>query len=267
MKNNTWDKMHTWSDVLPPSRPDVWQLEIIENYLDNFDSDINIAVLGSTIEFVDLIIRKGKKNIYVFEKNKDFYLSQIKYRAFLDKEKLILGDWLNTLKEYEGYFNIILSDLTIGNVDYSSQKVFIERVSSALCKDGLFIDRILTHPFEKISLNSLFKKYEKLPLNLRTINDFSCEFIFCSELLDIKKMIDSTFFYETILNLSQNPQIHKLVEFSKQITPSNCIWWYGKEWSEIQLIYERYFNTFQIYDEPETSVYYKRVKLFISNVL
>ena len=266
MKNKTWEKMHTWSDVLPPSRPDVWQLKIIENYLDKFDSDVNIAVLGSTIEFVDLIIRNGKNNIYVFEKNEDFYLSQNKYRAYLDKEKLILGDWLDTLKDYENYFHIILSDLTIGNIEYKYQNSFLRKISSALCKEGVFIDRILTHQIEKLSLDSLFHKYERLPLNLRTINDFSSEFLFCSELLNTKSMVDSTVFYETIIELSKNPQILKFVEFSQLVTPYNCYWWYGKEWSELQTSYMRYFEILQEFDEPENSVYFKRVKLFISRV-
>jgi hypothetical protein len=264
MDNKTWDNMISWSDVLPPSRPDVWQLDIISEYLNNISCNAPIALLGTTIEFLDLLAFKEKVNIFVFEKNKKFYTSQLKYRAYNNSETVVWGDWLNTLCNYSNYFELILSDLTLGNISYPNQEPFYKYISESLTRNGIFIDRVLTHSFEHESLDKLLHKYEKLPINLRTINDFSCEFLFCSELLNESKEVNSSLFYNKIKSFTSNKKILKFLDFSPLVTPNNCIWWYGKSWVEIQKTYNAFFDLISTYDEPQDSVYYKRAKLFIN---
>ncbi len=259
----TWSSITTWNLVLPPSRPDIWQLEIIQEYLEKKDNITAIAVLGSTVEFRDLLSDIGAKNIYVFEKNKEYYAKTNSYRVYDNEEKTIWGDWLNTIKRYDRCFDIILSDLTSGNIKYEDRDIFYKSISSALKEDGIFIDRILTNPDGLLDINELINKYNKLPINLKTVNDFNCEAVFCSSLLSEPKILDTTKIYQFLLGL-KDPRITKFVESCYDITPRKCIWWYGIDWEEEKKTYNNYLDTLKVYEEPNNSAYHGRCKLFIN---
>ena len=70
MKNNFAEIKSNWQYVLPPSRPSCHELERIQLSLFTVNRDDPIAVLGSTIEFRNLLHSMGFKKIYIFEKNK-----------------------------------------------------------------------------------------------------------------------------------------------------------------------------------------------------
>src|SRR5207249_4344535 len=95
----------------------------------------------------------------------------------------------------------------------------------------------LTHPKEHISLSFLVQKYSELPLNLLYANHFSCEALFCSELLNIKQTVDSSLFYSILADKIKNERVLAFVEEAKKITPLGCMWWYGREWAELRADY------------------------------
>ena len=83
-------------------------------------------------------------------------------RVFDNKEQIIKGDWLNSLNDYSFSFHLILSDLTSGNIPYESREHFYSSISKLLVKDGLFIDKVLTHDIPNLVVSDLEKKYNQV---------------------------------------------------------------------------------------------------------
>lgn len=225
-----WSSVSDWELVLPPSRPNAFQLDNIKNIIKNLPKKSNIAILGSTPEFRDLLFECGFYNIYIFDKSIDFFQKMSSQRIYNNSEVLITGDWVETLKKYDGHFDVILSDLTSGNVQYSKRKLFYKLIEKCLKKDGLFIDKYLTNEYGLLSLDEIENKYSHLPINLNTINDFSCEAIFCSELQEELQVVDTTQIYQLLYKrFSKNERIKKFVDLAHYITPDSCCWYYGKK--------------------------------------
>ena len=224
-----WSLESTWELVLPPSRPCENQLKIINGYISKLNpKKICVAILGSTPEFRDLIFELGIKNTYVFDKSSDFYEKMSTQRVYNNQEQYINGDWLYTLRNYKNYFDVVLSDLTAGNIDYSNREIFYNLIKDCLKSEGLFIDKYLSNKYGLISLAEIREKYSKKPINLRTVNDFSCEAIFCSELQSQTGIIDTTKIYSQLSSaFHDNKRLLKFIELSHYITPNDCVWYYG----------------------------------------
>jgi hypothetical protein len=262
---NTWSNYKSWQSVAPPSRPAKWQIEECRSVLENIPKNTDIAVLGSTIEFRELLARMGFENVFIFERNKSFYDYITPFAKTRLHEHFIEGNWLNTLNKYAGTFGVIFSDLTSGNISYEDRDIFYKGISRSMLPNGVFIDRVLTKPFDFIELQKLIQKYSTLNINNRTVNSFNCEVLFCSSLLNNEDhTVDTTKFYDYLIQLNI-PQITNFVFACYEITPRNCVWWYSKDWFDELDQYEKYFTIIKSIDEPESSEYYRRAKLFISS--
>lgn len=261
---NSWAKYCSWELVQAPSRPAPWQLDIIRGALSDIPKSAPVAVLGSTIEFRNLLAGLSYEDIFVFERNPSFYEYISEYKSFNYGEMLVPGNWVETLPEYQDRFAVILSDLTSGNMPYSARDSFYQGIARALLPGGLFVDRILTKPCPFIPLESLLEKYSGLPVTNKTVNSFNCEVLFCSTLLDNEdNIVDSSRFYDFLSGLHL-PRISEFVRACYDITPRDCVWWYSKPWIVEKEIYETYLDIWKFYDEPRTSEYAERCKLLIS---
>jgi hypothetical protein len=262
---SNWKDMDNWEVVLPPSRPTVIELKRIEEYIGKYNCCEPIAILGSTPEFRELLARLGFEKRFVFDKSVEFYLrmSNLLPNSVKEGEHFVVGEWKETIKEYKDYFKIILSDLTMGNICYADREQFYRSIAEAIKIGGTFIDKVLAFDFEVPTIRDLFEKYEKLPINLRTINDFSSEVLFCSELVIRKKIINSTEFYEYIDNGNYSEKIKYFSKVARMITPEGFIWYYGVPWIELAETYNSFYDSQIIFDEEDTtSPYYKRTKQF-----
>ena len=262
-----WNKMDSWEMVLPPSRPTNEELNRIKKYISSYDRNNPIAILGSTPEFRDLLYRMGFKKRFVFDKSVAFYrrMSRLLPENTMNDEQLIIGDWLKTLKKYTSFFKAILSDFTMWNIQYEKRYDFFKSISDALIEGGTFIDKVLVFDFKAPSLEKIFLKYEELPINLRTINDFSSEVLFCSELIADMKKVDSTILYKIIDNGEYSDKIKFFSKAAKIITPEGFVWYYGIPWSELSDVYYSFFSEREIYtNEDQLSPYYKRTKQYFN---
>ena len=257
-----WRRMINWSNVLPPSRPSLEQLNIIRKEIKDVPRELPVGVLGSTVEFRNLLMEEGFSQIYILENNLKFYESLKKYTVLDCTETIIEGDWLATLEECTEKFALLLSDLTSGNIEYSNLERLYCLIQNSLIPDGLFIDKVLTYSSNFLRLNDLLENYKTRPLNLLWVNRFSCEFLFCSELIQKDLIVNSTKFYELILEASSNPRIHKFVELCELVTPRGCIWYYGKSWAEIKGDYCPSLKKISAYDDFSSSPYFNRAKIF-----
>ena len=261
--NNFATIFSNWQYVLPPSRPSREELGRIRALLVREDVNNPIAVLGSTIEFRNLLYEMGFKNIYIFEKNSEFY--EWTKSWIVDEngfEKVIWGDWLDTIKCYRNEFVAVLSDLTMGNIDYAHRKEFYTAIYEAIRPSGVFIDKVLTHCIPNIPLGLLENQYQRIPLNLESVNRFSCEVLFCSDLLN-NGIIDTTKSYETLRAHFKAPLLQKYIERCQLITPEDCIWYYGKPWDELKGDYIQPYKKSFIFEDLPSSPYYKRLKIFV----
>ncbi len=261
-----WDLMNRWDLVLPPSRPTMQHLALIRHHIQYVDRKSPVAVLGSTPEFTDLLAECGFEHIYVFEKNLTFYRSINHLRIYPEKiYRVEEGDWLETLPKCKGQFYLILSDLTSGNISYDTRDLFYNAITEALHVGGGFIDKVLTHDDSNIPVDDLMMKYSQMPLNLLYINYFSCEMLFCSELLNLKKIVDTSLFYSVLNEKIKNNRVRCFVDSAKVITPPGCTWYYGIKWDELIKDYCPNLELVSINDEESTSPYYQRLKYYIFN--
>jgi hypothetical protein len=259
---DTWNLMNNWELVIPPSRPSPAQIELLVSIASKIDKKSSVAVLGSTIEYRDILFELNFQNIYIFDRNKRFYELTSKHRIYKNKEILVLGDWIETLQKFPNNFSLIVSDLTSGNVPYKFRNKFYTDIQNALNLGGVFFDKILTHNKKFLNVDILLKKYEKLPINWVTINFFSCELLFCSELLKISEKVDTSNFYKKLEGTSNNQRIKKFIEMSKIITPIEFVWYYGKNWTELKSEYCKNLKLIRTYEDENSSPYFKRVKIF-----
>ena len=169
-----WDHMTDWHLVLPPSRPSSWYLNHILASTGGISRSAPVGVLGSTPEFRDLLRECGFTTIYVLDRSITFHRAVSRERVYSNEEHLLVGDWRETLPNLKNTFALILSDLTSGNIPYDYRSEFYKLLAGALSPGGILIDKVLTHPGSHIEIESIVRKYSRLPLNLQQINYFSC---------------------------------------------------------------------------------------------
>lgn len=252
-----------WKFVLPPSRPSELELQRIRAFLTTIDRKAHVAVLGSTVEYRDLLKELCFKFIYIFDKNRTFYTLSEQWCAYDTSEEVFIeGDWLTTLSDYRNQFKVVLSDLTMGNINYTQRADFYRLISQSVTLNGFFVDKVLTNELPYIPLNYLQEKYLQMPLNFQTANHFSCEALFCSELLHDGE-INTTEFYSILRKkFSLFPKLLKLIEMSHMITPEGCIWYYGKEWHTLENDYMSFYADSPFFMDSLNSPYYGRLRHF-----
>lgn len=264
--SNTWEEIHAnWMYVIPPSRPAKVELDRIKSVAGSIDKTSPVAVLGSTAEYRDLLCELEFENVFVFEKNMDYHRLTQTWRAFPDsKENIVVGDWCETIGSFSNYFSLILSDLTMGNIAYDKRQKLYADIARSLVSGGVFIDKVLTHSEELITLDELEQRYKDSPINISTANWFSCEALFCSELLR-DEIIDTTKFYSILrTRFQKNGRILKIIEMAHLITPENCVWYYGKKWDDLKEDYFSMYDRYEAYEDEPSSPYYKRQYHFIN---
>lgn len=163
------------------------ELDRISTLLVRYSPSSPVAVLGSTPEFRGSLRLFGFINIYIFHNNARFHRQVSELCPLAKNETIIEGDWLETISKYKNKFSVVLSDLTIGNIPYTDRVLFYNIIYDALNTDGCFIDKILCHPIEHISLEIIEREFCRPEINLHTINNFNCMALFCSDLLNIKQ--------------------------------------------------------------------------------
>jgi hypothetical protein len=259
---DTWALMQHWDLVLPPSRPSMLQLSRIKLQIAGIDRSRPVAILGCTPEFRDLLFECGFHQIYLLERNPTFLAAMSALRIYNNNEYVVEGDWFATLPLLKRKFALILSDLTSGNIPYDIRGEFYDLIVSALTHGGLFCDKILTHPGPHIQLSSLIHKYSELPLNLLYANHFSSEALFCSELLDIKDVVDSSLFYSVLTEQIQNERVRAFIRLAQKITPLGFIWWYGRRWNQLENEYCRQLELLAVDEDEPSSPYYGRARFY-----
>lgn len=166
-----------WGNIFPPSRPSLSELACYKKYFEMVKNnangdDINVLILGSTIEFRKLAYEESF-DVYVVDYNKEYYdaVSKDLPEDLLKKEKLVICDWADMLYSKDlkkNNFDIIIGDLAIGNIKPEKLDAMLNAISELLCSDGFFLGKNL-YSFSKDNIregtirkmfNDFFDKYD-----------------------------------------------------------------------------------------------------------
>lgn len=262
-----WQSISDWRFVCPPSRPGAHQLNFVERAIKDVDHNRPVAVLGSTVEYRDLLSTLGFKNIFVIDKNHNFHQLVTRLRRYRTAESLITADWLGCEKRTGSLqFAFVLSHLTSGNIHYELRTNFYHSVSQILAHDGFLVDYVLTNQIGYVGKDYLFDRYRQSPINIMQANNFSCEALFCSEFCEALGVVDSSRTYDTILK-EFGEEFRELVSLAELVTPRGGLWYYGKPWSEVRRSQFAHFDVVRVDDDETHSVYNKRAKNFVMRKL
>jgi hypothetical protein len=150
--------------------------------------------------------------------------------------------------------------LTSGNVDYADRAHFYELVEDSLLPGGLLFDKVLTNEKPLLTLAEIASAYAWIPLNIQSVNYFSCEALFCSELIAERGIVDSSAFYDRLSSVLLTRRLQKVIEAAQLITPRDCIWYYGRIWAELKSSYCPRLRTIDVTSMPDDGPYTGRVQ-------
>lgn len=164
---------YIWTKMVGPSRPTASELAIYTKYahmLMNFEKrKLRILILGSTPEFRDWGYEENFE-VWVMDANPDYNSAinrELRHKTILEnakyKEHYIYEYWQNL--SFEDFFDIIIGDLAIGNIPPNQLESFIQKVSTALTSNGLFLGKSFFIPKEEIKpIKDVVKEYYSGPL-------------------------------------------------------------------------------------------------------
>jgi len=220
-----WDQ-YPWIGVLPPNRPDQENLAHLVEVCSGLISRRRACVLGSTPEYRDVLAAMFDE-VVVIDLSASFY-SQVSWMcAAADTEKFVEGDWLSVLPNFEGEFDLICSHFTHGNIAYAQRNEFFSKVSSALVPGGVFFDTIFMPAKELHSPEYIIERYLDAPINLRTLNDFNCEAIFCGAYIHDEGRVSPRLAINTLRKFGLTGHLIKIIDgTTTYVTPENMSWDY-----------------------------------------
>lgn len=251
--------------MLPPGRPSGYHLGLFEKHLQRVPRDRSVAVLGSTPELLDLCVELGFGDVWSIDRSLVFHETVDRFRVYRRRgETVIVADWLDALPTLPNQFGAVLSDLTLGNVHYANRQRFFDAIRQSLAAGGLFIDKVLTNeaPFHR--LDDLDARYRRSPLNLCTINRFSSEYFFCSELVEKHGVVDVARFSQELSERFSEPRLRRLLDESLLLTTPSGVWHYGMPWSQVAATYGAGLRRVAEYAEEAGSAYEGRLRVIVS---
>jgi len=164
----------TWHNVKPPLRPSKSEIKVYRKYLREISQnseylDCNALILGTTNEFRILFAEEGF-NVTIVDISKDYHneISQMENVINLDNENVIHSNWLNILENSnikENSFDVVIGDLSIGNIKPTDFEKFINQIQRLLKEDGLFLGKTIFSKnettYKQNEIDELFFNYFK----------------------------------------------------------------------------------------------------------
>jgi len=264
-----WDSHEAWHLMLPPGRPSVDHLATFRRVINRASKfPRTVGILGSTPELRDLCARLGIMHVWVIDRNSRFHESMNRLRLLrAAPETVIIADWIDALTALVDTFDLLLSDLTLGNLPYERRRSFFRSVAASLKPGGLFVDRVLTNQAPAHLLADLDKKYRSLPYNLISINSFMHEYFFLSELTTSFREVNVRAFTEILQarwNETGDEALHIFLTDALQLTTPDAVWHYGKPWMQVAVDYAPELRRLETIPEKKQSLYYRRSAIFVS---
>ncbi len=248
--------------MLPPGRPSRDHLDFVRPYIAMLPANADIAILGSTPELRDLCVEQDRRHVHVIDRSPSFHRSVASILIYENPiEQVHFGDWFDVLRAMPNSFHAILSDLTLGGIEYKRRAAFFRALHGALRPGGLFLDKVLTHSSALLSLNGLDRKYREAPFNLATVNDFANDYFFLSELA-ATGVVDIARSHAVLRRrFSGSPRLRRILNEALTLVTPNGVWYYGRPWSSVKRTYARNLVQIGRRDEVKPSVFAGRLRM------
>jgi hypothetical protein len=260
-----WKTQRHWDLMLPPGRPSGAHLSYFASQLGrlhrSLDRPLDVCILGSTPELRDLCYELSCRSVLVLDNSPEFHAAVAKLCIYTNsRESVIFDDWTECLSQHEDRFDAILSDLTLGNIPYDFREQFFGGLRRALRGGGVFIDKVLTaDPLQ--SLDQLDERYRHAPLNLVTINDFTNDYFFLSELIR-GGVVDVSQVISTLSDrFAKERRLMRILHESSRLVTPNGFWYYGRPWLKVLPTYATGLQLTDCSPEPPPSVFCDQVHL------
>jgi hypothetical protein len=265
--NEVWGAHKTWFLVRAPSRPASWQLAAIREWLSAYANNGEVAILGSTPEFQDLLAEFEHVVPFVIDRSSEFATHAKHQRRKRDRacnqSQFVHGDWTPMLRAHPARFSAILSDLTSGNIPYARRRAFYAAIRSALKPGGVLIDRVLTLERERESSAQIYADFEDRPLTVESVNELNCRLLFLSDLAPSSEERDIGVLMERAHREWTSPRGKAYLDALGLITPPAGRWWYGRPWKELEPLHAPGLKLLRTLDEPAGSAYHGSAKLYL----
>lgn len=132
-----------WTNNVAPSRPSNAEMCVYTKYLRQLQKKVKrrvkILILGSTPEFRDWGYEENLI-IHVVDKSEEYYKTvsrEIRHKNL--REELHVSYWEEMT--FSDQFDVIIGDLSVGNVDPDRFDIFLDNVNKALSPVGLFLGK------------------------------------------------------------------------------------------------------------------------------
>lgn len=132
-----------WTNNVAPSRPSHSEMCVYTRYLRQLQKELNrqikLLVLGSTPEFRDWGYDENLI-VHVVDKSEEYYKTvsrEIRHKNL--KETLHISFWEDMA--FDEQFDIIIGDLSVGNVEPDRFDDFLANIEKALSPGGLFMGK------------------------------------------------------------------------------------------------------------------------------
>ncbi|MBE7093859.1 MAG: hypothetical protein E7367_04125 [Clostridiales bacterium] len=204
----------TWTKMVGPSRPTVSELTIYSEYvhklMDYEKRQLRILILGSTPELRDWAFEENL-DVWVMDANPDYHYTinrEMRHKCIVNKtygqETFIQEYWQNL--NYVSFFDIIIGDLAIGNIPPDKVELFIQKVSTALTPNGLFLGKSFLVPqnYQPVDFEKLLSNYYSgAPYHPYSF----LSFYLTMECIDENNLLDFQVQYNKLLELHRNKWI------------------------------------------------------------
>lgn len=132
-----------WTNNVAPSRPSHSEMFVYTQYLRQLQKESNrpikLLVLGSTPEFRDWGYDENLI-VHVVDKSEEYYKTvsrEIRHKNI--QEHLHISSWESM--SFDEQFDIIIGDLSIGNIEPNKFDDFLINIEKALAPGGLFMGK------------------------------------------------------------------------------------------------------------------------------
>jgi ubiquinone/menaquinone biosynthesis C-methylase UbiE len=156
-----------WRYLKPPLRPSPGEIKIYERFFKKVlpkNGHRRALLFGSTPELRDLLA-KYKFEVTLIDINPAMVKTTTKLvKRKNSQEKIIIGDWLK-IKLPQNYYDLVIGDHIIGNINFKKWNFFFSSVMKLLTKNGYFLTNVqLSFPVKKaLTFENLIKLYIKNP--------------------------------------------------------------------------------------------------------
>lgn len=258
-----WSSYSSWDLVLPPNRPSEELLQAISLALATAADVKAVCILGSTPEYRLLCYKLEISQVIIIDKSEVFSNQCDGYTVCNSRETKVFGDWLSILPKFTNQFDVVLSHLTHGNIQFDHRSIFFELIRKSLKPGGLLIDFVFQPLAPGYSLKTIVSRFQDRPANIRTYNDFNSIALFQSEIIGALGCVDTSAIYSFLDNSTIPDTVKLIVAGTKKITPPGYIWHYSFDKPPSSFGFSDGYNVVATLPEPAGSAFFNVAALCI----